>query len=327
MVYCRSVSLLKIENLSIEFVVDEQKIQATDRVHLELNSGQILGLVGESGCGKSVTSLAILKLLSGNGRISQGKIFFKGQDLVAMSEDEIRRVRGKKIAMIFQEPMTALNPVYSVGRQLSETLRLHFPKLPHTEIHSRAVELFKSVGIDSPESRLKQYPHELSGGMRQRALIAIALSGEPELLIADEPTTALDVTIQAQILELLKSIVKKRSMSLILISHDFGVISEMCDRVAVMYAGQVVEEGAIPQFFASAKHPYSRGLIESLNQLDQGDRVHRLRAIRGLVRSPMDRTPGCRFLTRCDFSQVQCSEKAPEMKNSVACFYPVEGPL
>lgn len=327
MVYCRWVSLLKIQNLSIEFVVDELIIQATDRVHLELNSGQILGLVGESGCGKSVTSLAILKLLSGNGRISHGQIFFKGQDLVAMSEEEIRRIRGKKIAMIFQEPMTALNPVYPVGRQLSETLKLHFPKLTQAEIHSRAVELFKSVGIDSPENRLKQYPHELSGGMRQRALIAIALSGEPELLIADEPTTALDVTIQAQILELLRSIVTNRKMSLILISHDFGVISEMCDRVAVMYAGQVVEEGAIPQFFASAKHPYSRGLIESLNQLDQGDRVHRLRAIRGLVRSPMDRTPGCRFLTRCDFAQAQCSVKAPEMKNSVACFYPVEGPL
>lgn len=327
MVYCRFVSLLKIENLSIEFLVDEQKIQAADRIHLELKSGQILGLVGESGCGKSVTSLAILKLLSGNGRISQGKIFFQGQDLVAMSEDEIRRIRGKKIAMIFQEPMTALNPVYTVGRQLSETLKLHFPKLSSKEVHDRALELLKSVGIDSPEDRLKQYPHELSGGMRQRALIAIALSGEPELLIADEPTTALDVTIQAQILELLKSLVTTRKMSLILISHDFGLISEMCDRVAVMYAGQVVEEGVIPEFFRSARHPYSRGLIESLNQLDQGQRKDRLRAIRGLVRSPLDSTPGCRFLTRCDFSQQKCTEQAPEMKNSLACFFPVEGPL
>jgi oligopeptide/dipeptide ABC transporter ATP-binding protein len=304
------MALLEVSNLRTSFQTDAGVARAVDGVSFAVEAGEIVGVVGESGSGKSVTSLSILGLIpTPPGRIEPGSsVRFKGEELVGAPESRLRQLRGNEIAMIFQEPMTSLNPVYPVGEQIAESLRLH-RKMGKREARSRAVELLREVGIADPEERARAYPHQLSGGMRQRVMIAIALSCEPALLIADEPTTALDVTIQAQILELILALRERRGMGVLLITHDLGVVAEVCDRVVVMYGGEVVEQGSVEELFRDPRHPYTRGLLAAIPRL--GSRVERLAAIPGTVPAPTAWPQGCRFHPRCAEALPRCAREAP----------------
>ncbi|MCD6442979.1 MAG: ABC transporter ATP-binding protein [Thermotogae bacterium] len=302
--------LLQVKNLKTYFFTEDGVVKAVDGVNFEVYRGETLGLVGESGCGKSVTSLSILRLLDEKGRIVDGEIIFEGKNLLDLSEEEMRNIRGNDIAMIFQEPMVALNPVYTVGDQIMEAIILH-QKVGKNEARKKAIEMLRKVGIPEPEKRIDEYPHELSGGMRQRAMIAMALSCHPKLLIADEPTTALDVTIQAQILELMKELQKEFGMSIIMITHDLGVIAEMADRVAVMYAGKIVEYADVKTLFKDPKHPYTWGLMNSIPRLDVEQ--EKLRPIPGIVPDALNFPPGCKFHPRCEFATDRCRSEEPEI--------------
>lgn len=298
------MSLLEVKDLKTYFYTDSGVAKAVDGVTFSLDKGKTLGIVGESGCGKSVTSLSIMRLVDpATGRNEGGSIVFDGQDLLTLPEKEMRKLRGNRISMIFQEPMTSLNPVFTIGDQISESLKLH-KGLDKKAARDRAIELLELVGIPEAGKRVDEYPHQLSGGMRQRVMIAMALSGDPELLIADEPTTALDVTIQAQILQLLKDLQEKLHMSIIIITHDLGVIAEMADEVAVMYAGDIVEKAPTRALFDDPKHPYTIGLMNSIPDIN--DHISRLRTLEGLVPSLYDMPSGCRFAPRCQFCCPEC---------------------
>ncbi len=304
--------LLRLENLRTWFHTKAGVVQAVDGVSLSIPRGQTLGLVGESGCGKTVTALSIMRLIDPPGRIEAGsRILFQGRDLIDLDEDELQGIRGNEIAMIFQEPMTSLNPVYPIGDQIAEALELH-QKLSPRDAMSRVVEMLRLAGIASPERRARDYPHQLSGGMRQRAMIAMALACAPKLLIADEPTTALDVTIQAQILELMKHLRDELGMTIVLITHDLGVIAEMADEVAVMYAGRVVERGPVEAIFGSPQHPYTEALLHSIPMLGM-TQAQSLKAIRGMVPSALRWPAGCRFAPRCDYVFQRCVEEDPPL--------------
>jgi len=300
--------LLEIENLRTHFPTRAGLVKAVDDVSFYIDEGELLGLVGESGSGKSITALSILRLISEPGRIAGGSIKFKSEELTTSSEDRMREIRGNDIAMIFQDPMTSLNPVYTVGEQIAEALRLH-RKLDRKAAWAAAIEAMREVSIPSPERRANDYPHQLSGGMRQRVMIAMALACDPELLIADEPTTALDVTIQAQILELLEGLRRTRQLSILLITHDLGVIAETADRVCVMYTGKIVEQSRVDQIFADPKHPYTQGLLRSVPKLTAHDveKVTRLKTIEGVVPTPTNLPPGCHFAPRCEFRMERCT--------------------
>lgn len=314
--------LLKVRNLRTSFQTDEGEVKAVDGVSFTLPKGKTLGIVGESGSGKSITALSILQLLASNGKIKDGEIIFKGENLVGYTQEQMRSIRGNAISMIFQEPMTSLNPVFTVGQQISEALIKH-QKVTKKQAMERSVDLLKLVGIPSPEARVKNYPYELSGGMRQRVMIAMALSCDPEMLIADEPTTALDVTIQAQILDLIKELQHRLGMSVMFITHDLGVVAETCDFVSVMYAGQVVEYADVYTLFKNPKHPYTIGLLNSLPRHDVEQ--DKLEPISGNVPSIRDMPKGCRFAPRCPAATDLCREKLPELVkdeegNDVRCW-------
>ncbi|NRG45842.1 ABC transporter ATP-binding protein [Bacillus sp. CRN 9] len=307
----KDIPILEVKGLKTYFTTKKGISKAVDGIDFVLNKGETLGIVGESGCGKSMTSLSILRLIpSPPGKIAGGSILFKGKDLVTLPESEMRKVRGNDISMIFQEPMTSLNPVIPVGEQIAEAIRLH-QKLAKKAAWEKAVEMLKIVGIPSPEKRAKQEPFQLSGGMRQRVMIAMALACSPEILIADEPTTALDVTIQAQILEIIKNLQKQLGMGVIMITHDLGVVAETCDQVVVMYAGNIVEHTSSKELFANPKHPYTQGLLESLPNITED--VEELKTIEGTIPSPYNLPIGCRFSSRCPHSKDICVEANPEL--------------
>ncbi|MFD1673461.1 ABC transporter ATP-binding protein [Alicyclobacillus fodiniaquatilis] len=302
-------SVLEVNDLQIEFQIDEQYYKAVQNVSFHIKAGETLGLVGESGCGKSVTSMALMRLLKQPTKIS-GEVLYHGRDLLTISESEMRQVRGNELGMIFQEPMTSLNPVHKIGRQIGETLLLH-RGMKSNEARKEAIAMLKQVGIPRPEQIVDDYPHQLSGGMRQRVMIAIAMACNPKLLIADEPTTALDVTIQAQILDLMRNLAKENGTSILLITHDLGVVAEMCERVAVMYAGRIVEEGPVRKIFHNPQHPYTRGLLSSIPKLT-GERK-RLDSIDGNVPSLRNMPDGCRFAPRCPFVMDKCIKHNPDL--------------
>jgi peptide/nickel transport system ATP-binding protein/oligopeptide transport system ATP-binding protein len=303
--------LLKIQNLKTYFFTYEGTVKAVDGVSLTLKKGETLGLVGESGCGKSVTALSILRLIPDPpGKIISGDIIFEGKNLANLNEKEMRKIRGRKISMIFQEPMTSLDPMFTIGHEIIEVLKLH-QNLKKNEARERAIDALKAVGFSDPEDRIGDYPHELSGGMRQRAMIAMALACKPSLLIADEPTTALDVTIQAQILNLIDELKEKFDTSVILITHDLGVIAETCDNVALMYAGYVVEYANINTFFNNPKHPYAKGLLKSIPRINSD--TEKLDIIKGLVPNLLDLPAGCPFHPRCDYCFDKCKKEIPEL--------------
>jgi peptide/nickel transport system ATP-binding protein len=317
--------LLEIRGLQTEFVTDDGVVRAVDGVDLTIDRGETLGVVGESGCGKTVTALSVLKLIPmPPGRIVGGQILWRGRDLVPLRPQDMQQIRSKEIGIIFQEPMTSLNPVYTIGDQISEVIRLH-QGVGRRAAVDRAIDLLRLVHIPNPERRVHDYPHQFSGGMRQRVVIAMALSCNPALLIADEPTTALDVTIQAQILELLAEIKSRLSMAIILITHAMGVVAETAQRVAVMYAGRVVEEASAEQLFAQPSHPYTQGLIRSIPRIDVAAmRKTRLESIAGTVPSPLEPLRGCRFAPRCPFARADCIEAIPPLReiapgHKVAC--------
>ena len=297
--------LLEVKNLKTYFATARGEVRSVDDVSFTLDSGETLCVVGESGCGKSVTALSIMRLVASPGYIAGGEIWFEGRDLLKLSEDQMRGLRGDDIAMIFQDPMTSLNPVYTVGEQIAEAIRLH-RGVSKKEAWNQTIEGMRDVAIPSPESRAKTYPHEMSGGMRQRVMIAMALACDPKLLIADEPTTALDVTIQAQILQELAELQTNRQLGLLLITHDLGVVAETADRVAVMYAGKIVEEAPVRELFARPRHPYTEGLLRAVPQLGAKGHQTRLRTIEGVVPNPLELPPGCRFAPRCQHAQAQC---------------------
>jgi peptide/nickel transport system ATP-binding protein/oligopeptide transport system ATP-binding protein len=308
--------LLQVENLRTVFGTSGGDVAAVDGVSLEVPRGRTLGIVGESGCGKSVLSLSIMRLLSHPGRIAAGRVLLEGRDLASLSAAAMREVRGRDIAMIFQEPMTSLNPVHSVGFQITEAIRAHEPGASASELRERGIAALKRVRIPSPERRFDEYPHQLSGGMRQRVMIAMALSCSPRLLIADEPTTALDVTVQAQILDLLRELQAETGMSIILITHDLGVVAEMADEVAVMYAGRVVERAPASALFEDPQHPYTLGLLGSIPRLDE--ERERLLAITGAVPPPFALPKGCRFNPRCPFAEEVCRAEVPALREVIA---------
>jgi oligopeptide/dipeptide ABC transporter ATP-binding protein len=301
--------LLEVKHLQTQFQTRAGLVRAVDDVSFYLDGGELLGLVGESGCGKSITALSIMRLIAPPGKIVAGQIIFDDKDLLKLSNEEMRAIRGDDIAMIFQDPMTSLNPVYTVGEQIAEALRLH-RKLSHKAAREGAIEAMREVSIPDPARRVNDYPHQLSGGMRQRVMIAMALACDPKLLIADEPTTALDVTIQAQILELLDELRKTRELAVLLITHDLGVVAEVADRVAVMYTGKIVEESPVDELFARPKHPYTEGLLRSVPKLTAADviRKQRLETIEGTVPRPTDLPPGCHFAPRCPYRMPRCIE-------------------
>ena len=314
--------LLSVKNLSTEFPVKKGIVRAVEDVSFDVDQGEILAIVGESGSGKSVTSLSIMGLLVEPGHVAGGSLEFEGKDLATLSEKQYRELRGNDMAMIFQEPMTSLNPVYRVGNQIVEAIRTH-EKVSKAEAKDRAVDLLRKVGIPSPEARINDYPHQMSGGMRQRVMIAMALACNPKLLIADEPTTALDVTIQAQILDLLRRLRDDTGMAVLLITHDLGVVSETADRVVVMYCGQVVEEAEVRTLFDHPMHPYTLGLLKSIPRLEDDD-SKRLYMIKGMVPNPLEMPPGCHFSDRCDSCMDICRTKVPELVDvdghKVRCF-------
>jgi oligopeptide/dipeptide ABC transporter ATP-binding protein len=301
--------LLEVRNLQTQFPTRAGLVRAVDGVSFHLDKGELLGLVGESGCGKSITALSVMRLIASPGKIVSGEILFDGEDLLKLSEHRLREIRGDDIAMIFQDPMTSLNPVYTVGDQIGEALRLH-RKLSKAEARRATIEAMREVSIPDPTRRVDDYPHQLSGGMRQRVMIAMALACDPKLLIADEPTTALDVTIQAQILELLDELRKTRELAVLLITHDLGVVAEVADRVAVMYTGRIVEESPVDELFARPKHPYTEGLLRSVPKLtiEEAEKKERLETIEGMVPSPTALPPGCHFAPRCPHRMPRCTE-------------------
>jgi peptide/nickel transport system ATP-binding protein len=303
------MSLLEVRNLQTYFATRRGDARAVDDVSFELDRGETLSLVGESGCGKSVTALSIMRLISPPGRLVAGQVIFDGRDLLKLNDDEMRRIRGDEIAMIFQDPLTSLNPVYTVGEQIAEAIRLH-RQVSKREAWNQTIEGMRDVAIPAPEIRAKNYPHEMSGGMRQRIMIAMALACDPKLLIADEPTTALDVTIQAQILDLLAELREKRNLALLLITHDLGVVAETSDRVAVMYAGKIIESASVRELFKKPRHPYTEGLLHSVPKLEEtnGEKKVRLHTIEGVVPNPVELTPGCRFAPRCEHALEKCRE-------------------
>lgn len=305
--------LLSVNRLQITFDTEAGPLRAVDDVTLTAHKGKTLGLVGESGCGKSVTALSVMRLLpKPAGRISAGTIHFNGTDILDLSVDEIHTIRGNRIAMIFQEPMTALNPVHRIGRQLAEVYELHFPDMSVDDIETASVALLQKVGIPEPRLRLKDYPHQISGGMRQRVMIAMALACRPLLLIADEPTTALDVTIQAQILNLIAELQQERGMAVIMITHALGVVAQVCDEVAVMYAGKIVETGPVTALFARPRHPYTKGLLKAIPRLELQGKSG-LSTIRGVVPGLLELPDGCRFHNRCPYAMSGCTLTTPPM--------------
>ncbi len=310
-----STPLLRIQNLKTYFYTEDGIVKAVDGVDLEVYPGEVLGLVGESGCGKSVTSLSIMRLIAPPGKIVEGEIWFDGQNLLTLPEKQMIAVRGNRISMIFQQPQTALNPVFKVGDQIVEVLQIH-RQMDRKTAWKRAVELLRLVGIPDPERRAQAYPHELSGGMAQRVMIAMALACEPALLIADEPTTALDVTIQAQILDLMRNLRQQINTAIILITHDLGVVAEMAERVAVMYAGQIVEQADVNALFETPLHPYTQGLLESIPVL--GEFKDRLAVIPGSVPNLINLPPGCRFASRCQarlkYGLKICEQEMPALQ-------------
>ncbi|MGF7049647.1 oligopeptide/dipeptide ABC transporter ATP-binding protein [Paenibacillus sp. DS2015] len=317
--------LLEVKNLKTHFHTERGRVTAVNGVSFSVNKGEIVGIVGESGCGKSVVSQSILRLLDHTDSVEyEGEVRFENQDLLSLSLSKLRAIRGDEISIIFQDPLSSLNPVYTIGNQIEEVLRLH-QKKSKKEAHKKAIEILRSTGIPSPEIRVNEYPHELSGGMQQRAMIAMALSCEPKLLIADEPTTALDVTIQAQILELIVELNQKLGMGVLFITHDLGVVSEICTSVKVMYLGQIVEDTTKERLFGNPLHPYTQGLIKSIPQLE-GNRHEKLHVIEGTVPSLSDIPQGCRFSTRCPFADEQCFNEEPLMEkvdteHSVKCWH------
>ena len=301
--------LLQVKNLCTSFNVDAGEVRAVNGISFNLDKGKVLGIVGESGSGKSVTAYSIMRILVEPGKIVGGEILFNGEDIVKYSKKQMREFRGKRVSIIFQDPMTSLNPTFTIGNQLREAILLHTDR-NRAEANARALEMLQLVGVNEPEKRLKQYPHELSGGMRQRVMIAMALACEPDILIADEPTTALDVTIQAQILELMKDLQKKMGMAIIMITHDLGVIADMCDEIIVMYAGRVCERGTVDEIFYNPRHEYTKGLLRSIPTLNGGH--DKLIPIAG---SPVDLTnlpKGCAFASRCDRCMQICLTEQPE---------------
>jgi oligopeptide transport system ATP-binding protein len=319
-------ALLSVENLRVRFGTARGIVHAVNGISFDIAPGETLGIVGESGCGKSVTALALLGILARNGRVTSGRALFEGRDLLKLSDSKLRGIRGREIAMIFQDPMTSLNPVLTIGRQIREVLETHFG-LGKDAATRRAGELLERVGIPSADLRLKDYPHQFSGGMRQRAMIAMALACEPKLMIADEPTTALDVTIQAQILDLLRELVTEQATALILITHDLGVVAGMCERVNVMYGGLFMEAGSADQLFGRPRHPYTLGLLQSVPRLD-ATRKARLRPIEGQPRDMLSPPAACPFQPRCRYEVEQSRLEVPPLREIepghwVACFNPV----
>ncbi|MCO5176654.1 MAG: ABC transporter ATP-binding protein [Thermomicrobiales bacterium] len=317
--------LLQVKNLKTQFFTQDGVVRAVDDVSFEIMPGETLGVVGESGSGKSITAMSLMRLIpSPPGKIVNGSISFEGEDILGMSDEEMRHVRGNKIAMIFQDPMTSLNPVLSINRQISESLELHMG-MSKSQARNRAIELLKMVGIPNAEQRVDQYPHQFSGGMRQRVMIAMALSCNPKMLIADEPTTALDVTIQAQILDLMRNLQAEHDTALMLITHDLGVVAGMSDRIQVMYAGHIVETAETEELFANPRHPYTVGLLNSIPRLDSL-RKERLEPIRGLPPDLIDLPDMCPFLPRCDYAREKCEQQNPPLMNvgaghQSACWY------
>ena len=299
--------ILELKNLNVSFKIEEELFKAVNNVSFSLEKGQVLGIVGESGCGKSVTAMSILKLLPSNAVIESGEILFNGKNLLEFSNREMQHLRGSKIALIPQDPLTSLNPLYTVGDQIMETIK-HHRKIDTKEAREIAIKALQDVKIPEAESRMNEYPHQFSGGMSQRVLIAMALCCNPEIIIADEPTTALDVTVQAQILDLIKELQKKRNTSLIFITHDLGVIAEFCDYVAVMYAGQIVEYADVKELFSNPLHPYTKGLFESLPTKDKEE----LKVIKGQPPSITEYIPGCTFHPRCPFKMENCDKDEPQ---------------
>src|SRR6187549_1842564 len=317
--------LLSVEDLRVEFWTQRGTVHAVNGISFDVAPGETLGIVGESGCGKSVTSLALLGILPRAARVPSGTAHFEGRDLLTLDDDELREIRGREIAMIFQDPMTSLNPVLTVGRQIREALEAHFG-MDRSDADKRVADLLDQVGIPSAKDRLKNYPHQFSGGMRQRVMIAIALACEPKLLIADEPTTALDVTIQAQILDLLRELVTERGTALVLITHDLGVVAGTCERVQVMYAGTLVETGTADDVFAAPRHPYTLGLLQSVPRLDVGRRQP-LRPIPGSPRNMLSEPSSCPFAPRCRYRIERCDAELPLLEpldtgQRAACFNP-----
>ena len=320
--------LLSVKDLHTSFTTDHGEVQAVNGVSFNLDAGKVLGIVGESGSGKSVTAYSIMQILADNGRITSGEILYKGEDISRWGESKMQDFRGKCCSIIFQDPMTSLNPVFTIGSQIAEAVLLHTKSSKH-EAMEKALEMLKLVGINEPEKRLKQYPYELSGGMRQRVMIAMALACSPRLIIADEPTTALDVTIQAQVLELMSELKEKYDTSMILITHDLGIVAEVCDTVAVMYAGRIVEQGTLEDVFDHTKHPYTEGLFNSLPNIQ--NRTAMLKPIKGLMPDPTNLPEGCAFAPRCDYATDECSKRCPKLTkisdtHSFACLaYEHEG--
>ncbi len=318
------MALLEIENLAVDFPSKDSVMHAVEGVSLSLEAGDVLGIVGESGSGKSVTMMALMGLVAYPGQVSADKLRFDGHDLLALSARERSRLTGKDLAMIFQDPTTSLNPCFTVGFQLAETLKLHLG-MDGRAAQRRSIELLEQVGIPAPESRLKAYPHQMSGGMNQRVMIAMAIACNPKLLIADEPTTALDVTIQAQILDLLRALQKDRGMALVLITHNMGVVSQMAQRIAVMYAGQIMEERTARALFASPQHPYTEALMAAMPERSDGRA--RLATIAGMVPGLYDRPRGCLFAPRCNYANDHCRTQRPSLDpgadGKVRCFYPL----
>ena len=326
------MALLEIKGLKTHFKTDDGWLHAVDGVDMSIEAGETLGVVGESGCGKSVTAKTVMKLIDmPPGRIVAGQVLWQGRDLVPLGAEDMRRIRAKEIAIIFQEPMTSLNPVYTVGEQIAESIRLH-EGLSRKDAIARAVEMLKLVRIPTPERRVHDYPHQFSGGMRQRVMIAMALSCKPQLLIADEPTTALDVTIQAQILDLLAELKSEMGMAIMLITHAMGVVAEVAQRVVVMYAGQVVEEALVGELFAHPRHPYTQGLIRSIPRIDSAlTKKGRLETIPGTVPKLIAPPEGCRFAPRCKFAMPACTQATPPLRqvapgHKVACILDTGAP-
>ena len=323
-----SAVLLEVRDLKTWFHTFKGVVKAVDGVSFSLNKGAILGIVGESGGGKSITGFSILKLIDPPGRFEGGQVLFEGEDLLAKTEQEMLKIRGNKISMIFQDPMTSLNPLYTIGEQIEESLRRHQPGLAAKERRARAVELLRMVGIPSPEARIDCYPHQFSGGMRQRVIIAISLATSPALIIADEPTTALDVTVQAQIIQRLTELVREKNTSLILITHDLALVSEVADEILVMYCGKVVESGMVEELINRPLHPYTAGLLHSIPGLATEGK--RLEQIPGMVPSPFALPPGCKFAPRCSYCRPVCGEQEPDVHeigagHKVWCHFPLEG--
>ena len=317
--------LLEVKNLKVSFNVGKKKLTAVENVEFSLDKGKVIGIVGESGCGKSVTATSILRLVPPAVSIidEDSQILFDGEDLVKAPEARMREIRGNEISMIFQEPMSSLNPVYRIGDQMLEMIRTHNKQISKKDALDQCVEMLKRVGIPSPEQRIKEFPHQLSGGMRQRVMIAMALLCNPKLLIADEPTTALDVTIQAQVLEMMQNLKRKFNTATILITHDLGVVAQTCEKAAVIYAGEIVEYGTVHEVFKDMRHPYTIGLMNSIPKIHVDER--RLHPIEGLMPDPMSLPEGCKFCDRCRFAIEKCKKENPEMmklggEHSVRCF-------